>query len=293
MRFDESYSTSLWHIPGSASRAPARPVLRTHMGPPCMSIELMTLVWKIQMRPYEKLILLALADYAYPNGDHVFPSVQSMANKTTCSARKIQMTMREFETQGFLELVVEASRRSPRQYRLNVPALHELAARGARRAPPNATSRGVRHDVLGGTLRHPEVHATTSGGAGRAPNPSITAKEPSEDPSLHPPPPAAGDGATFEVFWQLYPNKRSREAAARAWKKLAPSAALAETVLAALADQMVSDEWRREGGRFIPFPAKWLNGKRWEDQLAANETVPDRHVNDAWASKTEAREVKL
>src|SRR5260370_5624265 len=98
-----------------------------------MSIELMTLVWKIPMRPYEKLILLALADYANPNGDHVFPSVQSMADKTTCSVRKIQTTMRRLQTQGLLELVAEASQHSPRRYRLNVAALHDLAgASGAR-----------------------------------------------------------------------------------------------------------------------------------------------------------------
>ena len=37
-------------------------------------------------------------------------------------------------------------------------------------------------------------------------------------------------------------------------------------MLAALERQRASDQWRKEGGRFIPLPATWINGRRWEDE---------------------------
>ena len=41
---------------------------------------------------------------------------------------------------------------------------------------------------------------------------------------------------------------------------------------AAIAKQKLSDQWTKEGGQFIPHPATWLNGKRWEDELTPAES---------------------
>ena len=35
-----------------------------------------------------------------------------------------------------------------------------------------------------------------------------------------------------------------------------------------------SDQWIKDGGRFIPHPASWLNAARWEDQGPENEPDP-------------------
>src|SRR5207249_4848968 len=74
----------------------------------------------------------------------------------------------------------------------------------------------------------------------------------------------------FEEFWEAYPKKRAKEAAKRAWKKVAPDATLVETIVAVLPDWKASEEWQRDGGRYIPNPATWLNDKRWTDQLSSN-----------------------
>ena len=39
------------------------------------------------------------------------------------------------------------------------------------------------------------------------------------------------------------------------------------TVKKALEAQKASFDWQKENGRYIPLPATWLNGKRWEDEL--------------------------
>ena len=52
---------------------------------------------------------------------------------------------------------------------------------------------------------------------------------------------------TSEEFWEAYPKKRAKEAAKRAWKKVAPDATLVETIVAVLPDWKASEEWQRDG----------------------------------------------
>jgi hypothetical protein len=69
----------------------------------------------------------------------------------------------------------------------------------------------------------------------------------------------------FERFWAIYPKKRSRAAAEKAWRKLAPSPELIQRILDAVAAHRTDPDWLKNGGEFIPYPASWLNGRRWED----------------------------
>ena len=75
----------------------------------------------------------------------------------------------------------------------------------------------------------------------------------------------APDGA-FPVFWGQIPKKKAKRDAEKAWKTLNPSPALVETIMAGLTRALASEEWTREGGRYIPYPATWLRGRRWEDE---------------------------
>lgn len=70
----------------------------------------------------------------------------------------------------------------------------------------------------------------------------------------------------FAAFWEAYPKKVGKEAARKAWKKVKPDAALHERILMAVDTAKGCDQWRREGGRYIPNPATWLNQGRWDDE---------------------------
>jgi hypothetical protein len=70
----------------------------------------------------------------------------------------------------------------------------------------------------------------------------------------------------FAAFWGAYPKKAAKKDALKAWNKLAPSGDLQATMLAALEKQKQWKQWIRDDGQFIPYPATWLNGTRWEDQ---------------------------
>ena len=82
----------------------------------------------------------------------------------------------------------------------------------------------------------------------------------------------------------MYPLKKSKQAAIRAWDSLRPDDRLLAVMGHALQRQLSSPEWqwklREEGGQGIPYPATWLNGRRWED-----EAQPDQA-----AMPTQARE---
>ena len=71
---------------------------------------------------------------------------------------------------------------------------------------------------------------------------------------------------TFETFWVVYPKKVSKQDALKSWLKLKPDAATFNSIMAAIEEQSGSEQWARDGGQFIPYPATWLNGKRWLDE---------------------------
>ena len=74
------------------------------------------------------------------------------------------------------------------------------------------------------------------------------------------------------------PRIRARSAscdAGRAWKRLRPPLS---KVLAALEAWRNSPEWLKDGGRYIPHPATWLNRGGWEDELPAVRQQPESFI---------------
>jgi hypothetical protein len=93
--------------------------------------------------------------------------------------------------------------------------------------------------------------------------------------TIRTPLPPEGDGL-FENFWKAYPKKRGKDAAARSWsrRKLDGEAGV---IMAALENHKKNADWRREGGRFIPNPATWLNEGRWKDEIPEKKAASTRH----------------
>lgn len=85
----------------------------------------------------------------------------------------------------------------------------------------------------------------------------------------------------FDVFWPAYPRKVAKADALKAFKRLGVDQALLQTMLAALSKQALSPDWTKEAGRFIPYPATWLNKKRWEDDCS--QPGADDESRPAWA----------
>lgn len=69
----------------------------------------------------------------------------------------------------------------------------------------------------------------------------------------------------FAEFYDAYPRKVGKADARKAFDKLKVDDELLALMLAAIATQKQGEQWRKNGGEFIPHPSTWLNGGRWED----------------------------
>ena len=76
----------------------------------------------------------------------------------------------------------------------------------------------------------------------------------------------------FNQFWTAYPKHIAKQSAVKAFEKLKPDEKILEAMLKAIARQKESKQWEKDGGAFIPYPATWLNQRRWEDELPQVET---------------------
>ena len=77
----------------------------------------------------------------------------------------------------------------------------------------------------------------------------------------------------FSEFWEAYPRHEAKKNALTAWGKLKVDPEMMGRIMTALRKQAGSEQWQREGGRYIPLPATWLNGRRWEDEFTASAPV--------------------
>lgn len=71
----------------------------------------------------------------------------------------------------------------------------------------------------------------------------------------------------FDAFWKAYPKKQGKGYAEKAWREMKPPL---DQVLEALDKQKRSAEWKKDNGQYIPYPAKWLKGKYWENEMSQN-----------------------
>jgi len=78
----------------------------------------------------------------------------------------------------------------------------------------------------------------------------------------------------FDRFWSAYPRKKAKADAQKAWKGVKVELSV---ILNAIEQQKRSPDWQKEGGKYIPYPASWLRGKRWEDTDSQESDGPVIH----------------
>lgn len=89
----------------------------------------------------------------------------------------------------------------------------------------------------------------------------------------------------FDTFWKAYPLKMSKAQAEKAWKNIKPDPDLFDTILAAIEVWKKSERWNDQGGKFIPYPASWLNAAGWEDEYTeakAGKGKADEEPREVW-----------
>jgi len=70
----------------------------------------------------------------------------------------------------------------------------------------------------------------------------------------------------FEAFWAEYPNRKGKGKAREAFKRAIKKTSVG-IMVEAVKKQRQGSQWTKDDGRFIPYPATWLNQERWEDEV--------------------------
>lgn len=100
-----------------------------------------------------------------------------------------------------------------------------------------------------------------------------------------------GNRSMFHEFWRAYPgydDAEAKRAAMIAWNTVKPDARLAREIVAAVDHQRQWPEWIKDHGDFVPHPARWLLGKRWEDEGRDAPDVGHASDVDAGAPSSES-----
>lgn len=208
-----------------------------------MSVRTMARVWETSAHSgSELLMLLSLADFSDDSGKS-YPAVGTLATKCRMTARNANRILAELRQSGELVVRVNEGPRGTNLYYIPLKPLPLL-----KNSSP-LTSAPASPDEL-------------------FPPPLTPA---SDEPSLNHHEPPVG----FEQFWTAYPKKRSKGKAEQVWKKLKPDALLGSRIIEAIGRAELDPGWIKESGRYIPYPASWLNAKGWEDEQALNVLADD------------------
>ncbi len=76
---------------------------------------------------------------------------------------------------------------------------------------------------------------------------------------------ATGTPRGFDRFWAVYPRRVGKQDALKAWGQLNPDDDLVELIVAGVERWKTCDQWTKDGGSFICYPATFIRGRRWEE----------------------------
>ena len=85
-----------------------------------------------------------------------------------------------------------------------------------------------------------------------------------------------GDSGFYQ-FWESYPRKIGKVSAIKAWQRIKANPEEVVKILDAIKVHKDSEQWQRDGGRFIPHPATFLNQRRFDDEVPKVEK-PKIHI---------------
>ena len=250
-------------------------------------------------RSSSKLVLLALADRADDAG-LAYPSVNTLADDTELDRKTVMPALAHLEGLGLIrcdrgsgkstryqlamtavEGIAMATQPAPKtgpvQKTAPVPKTGPHQSQNWDRTSPKIGTRTYQEPIK--NLNTPPLPPATD------PEPGVVADATgvgggehegrTEEPAAHPPPAKpAGPVPGFADFWAAYPRKQAKRAAEAAWQRARPSPDLLARILADLPWRLAhDDQWRRG---YIPHPATYLTGARWEDALTSPPQPGDR-----------------
>lgn len=75
----------------------------------------------------------------------------------------------------------------------------------------------------------------------------------------------------FRAFYEVYPVKKAPHDAWKAWVQMESFRPNDDQICAAVNRQLQGQEWKRDNGKWIPYPASWLRAGRWADEVVIDK----------------------
>ena len=69
----------------------------------------------------------------------------------------------------------------------------------------------------------------------------------------------------FQEFWNVWPKRCAKADARKAWAQTKDIRPELTNLLNAVKAACKTEAWMKDGGKYIPHPATWLRGERWDD----------------------------
>ena len=91
---------------------------------------------------------------------------------------------------------------------------------------------------------------------------------------------------TFDEFWSIYPRRVAKKKAKQAWDKIKVTPEIAEKIRKNISIQLSGGHWKTSEMSYIPHPATYLNGERWDDEVYA----PLQPVKQGFIAKHSSRD---
>lgn len=89
----------------------------------------------------------------------------------------------------------------------------------------------------------------------------------------------------FEILWSLYPNKKGKPAALKAYEKAVKKGTTFEEVQKGILAFKAECEIRKTETRYIPHGSTWFNQERWNDEYNTEVERSERSLTDARGQK--------
>lgn len=93
----------------------------------------------------------------------------------------------------------------------------------------------------------------------------------------------------FELFWKEYPRKVNKFKTEEWFNKNNLTKEQFDLIISKLKKYKDTTDWKKDNGKYIPYPTTWLNQKRYEDEVItiseSNNPVNIKKYSDEWWNK--------
>ena len=195
-------------------------------------------------------------------------SLPTIARRMGVGETTVRSSQKELSDAGWIRVLRELPGRTKEWSMQSTPSPHEGVP------PRHANPTPSPHEGVPPRHANPKQEGKQEGKQERPNAPSALGVVISPSAPAAKPKPKEHPG--FDDFWLAWPKLRrqAKADALKAWNQDTPPL---DAVLSALVWQRRQESWTKNFGAFIPLPATWLRGRRWEDEPPFDAPKPYRY----------------